>query len=143
MHLEDKIKLTGGCAGISLPWKRPHRPGGCVLALVFVAGDRVPDRADLQSDQVVESVTPVGSGGQPEPATGRDLFDRMLERRGGHVVAFVRDHQPIPGGELGNVIAAGQGLQGKDVDSAADLRAGGPRLHGQLAGRPREWGHRR
>jgi len=35
----------------------------------------VPDRANLQGDQVVKLVTPVGGGGQAEPAPTRDLLD--------------------------------------------------------------------
>lgn len=52
----------------------------------------VPDRTELQGDEVVELVPPAGSGGQPDPATGRDLPDRVLERGGRHMVAFVDHH---------------------------------------------------
>ena len=41
---------------------------------------------------------------------------------GRDVVALVRDDQPVPGGELGDVVAAGQGLQCDDVDGAVQLR---------------------
>jgi hypothetical protein len=37
------------------------------------------------------------------------------------VVAFIGDDQPVPGGQLSDVVAAGQGLQGDDVDSSAQL----------------------
>jgi hypothetical protein len=66
--------------------------------------------------------------GQPEPAPGWDLLDGMLERRCWDVVAFVRDHQPVPGGEGWDVFAAGQGLQGDDVDDSFDLRAASAEL---------------
>src|SRR3712207_9432199 len=44
----------------------------------------------LERDQVVELVTAVGGGGQPEPPTGGDLVDGMFERRCRDVVAFIR-----------------------------------------------------
>jgi hypothetical protein len=37
------------------------------------------------------------------------------------MVAFVGDHQPIPGSELGDVIPPGQGLESNDVNGPADL----------------------
>jgi hypothetical protein len=87
-----------------------------------VAGraDGVPGLTDLPGDQIVELVAPVGRGCQPEPATGRDLPDGVGERRRWDMVAFVGDHQAIPGGQLGNVSAPGQGLQRGDVDPAAE-----------------------
>jgi hypothetical protein len=48
--------------------------------VVVVSCDGVPDRPDLESDQVIELVAAVGSGGQAKPAPGRDLLDRVLER---------------------------------------------------------------
>jgi hypothetical protein len=59
----------------------------------WVAGkcDGVPNWSHLHGDQVVEPVAAVWGGGQPEPAPGRDLLDRVLERRGRDVVAFVGD----------------------------------------------------
>jgi hypothetical protein len=63
-----------------------------------------------------ELVTPVGRGGQAEPAAGADLADRVLERRGRDVVALVDDHEPAAGGDFADVVAAGQRLQGRDVD---------------------------
>jgi hypothetical protein len=51
----------------------------------------VPDWANLQGDQVVKLVASVGGGRQAEPAPGRDLLDRVLERRRRDVVAFVGD----------------------------------------------------
>ena len=53
--------------------------------------DGVPNWSHLHGDQVVELVAAVWGGGQPEPAPGRDLLDRVLERRGRDVVAFVGD----------------------------------------------------
>ena len=100
---------AGGAAG-----QHVHAVGG-----LPGGGDGVPDRADLHADQVIELVAPVGGGGQPEPSPRRDLPDRVLERGGRDVVALVRDDQAVPGGELGDVVAAGQGLQGDDVDGAA------------------------
>jgi hypothetical protein len=62
------------------------------------SGDGVPDRAEVQGDQVVELVPAVRSGGQPEPAPRRDLLDRVLERRGRDVVALIGDDQPVAAG---------------------------------------------
>jgi hypothetical protein len=40
------------------------------------------------------------------------------------MVALVRDDQPVPGGKTGDVVTAGQGLQGDDVDGAAQWLTG-------------------
>lgn len=80
-------------------------------------------RSQLQSDQVVELVAPVGGRGEPEPAAGRDLFDGVCEPGRGNVVAFVDDDEAVIGGENGDVVAAGEGLQHRHVYGAADLRA--------------------
>jgi hypothetical protein len=93
-------------------------------------GDGVPDRADLHADQVVELVAPVGGGGQPEPPPGGDLPDGVLERGGRDVVAFIGHDQPVPGGQLRDVVAAGQGLEGNDVDGAAELGPAAAELPG-------------
>lgn len=45
--------------------------------MVVVSRDGVPDRPDLESDQVIELVAAVGSGGQAKPAPGRDLLDHV------------------------------------------------------------------
>jgi hypothetical protein len=65
-----------------------------------------------------------------EPAPCRDLPDGILEGGSRHVVALVRDDQPVPGGESGDVVAAGQGLQGDDVDGAAQLCPAAAELSG-------------
>jgi hypothetical protein len=52
----------------------------------------VPDRAELEGDEVIELVAAVGGGGQAEPSAGWDLPDRVLERCGWDVVAFVDYH---------------------------------------------------
>ena len=90
----------------------------------------MPDRSDLHSDQVIELVAAVRGGGQPEPAPCRDLLDRMLERSGRDVMAFVGDDQAVPGGQLRDVVAAGQGLQGDDIDRAAQLGPAAAELPG-------------
>jgi hypothetical protein len=95
----------------------------CIPAAVDVGGDGVPDRADLEVGQVVELVAPVGGGGQAEPAAGGDLLDRVLERRRRDMMAFVGDDQAIARGERADVLVAGQGLQGGDVDGPAELAA--------------------
>jgi len=74
-------------------------------------GEGVPNRADLHADEVIELVPPVRGGSQSKPPPCADLPDRVLERRGRDVVALVRDDQPVPGGEVGDVVTAGQGLQ--------------------------------
>jgi hypothetical protein len=51
----------------------------------------------------------------------RDLPDRVLERGGRDVMAIVGDDQAVPGGQLRDVIAAAQGLQGDHIDGAAQL----------------------
>src|SRR5215510_3881803 len=108
-------------------WRRARRgtrypgPGEC---------DGVPDRPHLHSDQVVELVAAVRGGGEPEPAPCRDLLDRVLERGGRDVVAFVGDDQAVPGGQLRDILAAGQGLQGDDIDGAAQLGPAAAELPG-------------
>jgi hypothetical protein len=47
------------------------------LAAASGVRDRLPDRANLQGDQVVKLVPLVWSGSQAEPAPGRDLLDRV------------------------------------------------------------------
>src|SRR5262249_59924993 len=81
-------------------------------------------------DEVVELVAPVRGGGQAEPAPYRDLLDGILEGGSWHVVTLVRNDQPVPGGETSDVIATGQGLQGDDVDGAAQLRPAAAELPG-------------
>ena len=79
------------------------------------------DRAELEADQVVEAVAPVGRGGQPEPVARGDGADRGLERGCRDVVALV-DNDLAVGAELvGEVVAAGEGLQSGDVDDAGEL----------------------
>jgi hypothetical protein len=46
------------------------------------------------------------------------------------VVALIGDDQPVPGGELRDVVAAGQGLQCGDVDGAAQLHRAAAELTG-------------
>jgi len=79
------------------------RPAGAQKRVLAgcVAGecDGVPDRSHLHSDQVVELVAAVRGGGQPEPALCRDLLDRVLERGGRDVMAFVGDDKAVPGGQ--------------------------------------------
>jgi hypothetical protein len=84
---------------------------------------RVPNRPGLQRDEIVELVSPIGGGRQAEPASRRDLSDRVLERRGGDVVTFVDHHQPVPASQRCDVLAVGKGLQRRDVDGAPGLRA--------------------
>ncbi len=100
-------------------------------------GDGMPYGADLLRDQVVELVATVRRGGQPEPAARRDLLDDILERRGRNVVAFIGDDQPISRSERSDVVTAGEGLQGKDVDRPPDPRPPTAKLaglHAQQAG---------
>ncbi len=102
-------------------------------------GHGVPDRADLQRDEVVELVAPVRGGGQAEPAARRDLPDDLLERRGRNMVTFIGDDQPVSGGQRRDIVAAGQGLQSHDVNRPLHLRpptAKLARLHTQQAGDP-------
>ena len=55
---------------------------------------------------------------------------RYGERGGRDVMAFVGDDKAVPGGQLRDVIAAGQGLQGDDVDGAAQLGPAAAELPG-------------
>jgi hypothetical protein len=57
----------------------------------------------------------------------------VLERCRRDVVALVGDRQPIPGGELGDAVAACQRLEGEDVDDPADLGAAATKLAGRHA----------
>ena len=54
----------------------------------------------------------------------------MDERGGRDVMAFVVGDQAVPGGQLGDVVAAGQGLQGDDIDRAAQLGPAAAELPG-------------
>jgi hypothetical protein len=83
------------------------------------AAHGVADGAKVQADEVVEFVAPVGGGGQAQPAAGGDLFDGVGEGGRRHVVAFVGDDEAVASGELGDVLTAGEGLQGDDVDAPA------------------------
>ena len=65
---------------------------------------------------------------RPEPPLRADLPHRVLERRGRDVMALVDDHEPVAGGQLGEVVAAGQRLERRDVDRAAHLRAAAAEL---------------
>ena len=75
-------------------------------------------------------------GGQTESAPYRDLPDGIGEGWGGDVVAFICDHEAVPGGKAGDVVAAGQGLQGDDVDGAAQLCPAAAELPGLDAEEP-------
>src|SRR4051794_41889759 len=100
-------------------------------------GDGVAERAELQTDEVIELVTAVGSGGEPEPVSGRDLLDRVLECRSWDVMALVHDDLPVVGDEVSCVLAPGQRLQHHDVDRAVSFRAATtdlPRLHPEKRG---------
>ena len=90
-------------------------------------GHQAPEIVQIK---VVELVAPVGGGGQPEPPPSGDLPDGVLERGGRDVVALIGDDQPIPGGQRRDVVAAGQGLQGDDVDSSAELGPAAAELPG-------------
>jgi hypothetical protein len=90
----------------------------------------VPYRTYLHGAQVVELVAAVRGGGQAEPAVCRDRLDRVLERGGRDLVAFVGDDQAVPGDQFRDVVSAGQGLQGDDVDGAAELGPAAAELPG-------------
>lgn len=131
-----------GVSGVAVPGrvKVEHRDWACARNAVqqrgnavgglAEAGDGMPDWAYLHGDEVIELVAPVRGSGQAEPAQYRDLLDRILKGGRWYVVALVCDDQPIPGGETGDVVAAGQGLQGDHVDSAARLRPAAAELPG-------------
>jgi hypothetical protein len=90
----------------------------------------VADGAELEADEVIELVAAVWGGGQAEPAAGRDLLDGVLKRGGRHVMAFVDDYKAVAGRECGDVVAAGQGLEGGDVDGSAGFGAPAAALAG-------------
>ena len=85
---------------------------------------------ELQRDQLVELVATVGRSGEAEPSPRWDLRDGVFVRRGGDVVTFVYDDEPVPGGEVGDIVGAGQALQGRDVDCAFGLGAPAAALSG-------------
>ena len=64
------------------------------------------------------------------PAPDRDLLDGVLEGGSWHVVALVGDDQAVSGGEISDIVTAGQGLQGDHVDGAAQLRPAAAKLPG-------------
>ncbi len=73
-------------------------------------------RSYLHGDQVVELVAAARSGSQPEPAPCRDLLDRVLERGGRDVMAFVGDDKAVPGGQLRDVVKGREQLVGVSGD---------------------------
>ena len=120
-----------GAADGQVKLQRSGRRATCCQPRVSAGiTDGVPDGTDLQRDQVVKLVAPVRGGRQAEPAPGRDLLDGVLERCRRDMVAFIRDHQPIPGSELGDVIPPRQGLESDDVDDPADLGTAAAELAG-------------
>ena len=84
-------------------------------------GDGISARTDLHGYEVVELVSRVRGGGQAKPAPDRDLLNGVREGGSWHVVALVGDYQPVSGGETGDIVPAGQGLQSDHVDGAAQL----------------------
>jgi hypothetical protein len=106
------VQHRGGPAGA---WKR------VLAASVADECDGVPDRSHLHGDQVVEFVAAVRGGGQPQPSPCGDLLDRVLECGGRDMVALVSDDETVPGGQFRDVVAAGGGLQGDDIDGTAQL----------------------
>ena len=103
MHHEATLWAT-------LAGKLGDLPLGCRLGC-----DGVPDRAELQGNQVVEAVTTVRGGGQSEPTASRDLLDDVLEGCRRDVVALVDHDEPVSGSQLGDVVAPGEGLQHRHV----------------------------
>jgi hypothetical protein len=65
----------------------------------------VPDRAQLQRDQIIELVAPVRSRGQPEPPPGRDLADGVLERHRREVMTLVYHDEAVSGGQGRQIVA--------------------------------------
>ena len=118
------VHVQHGCRPAGRAWRRDlgQREGVAVSVVPFAwMGDGVPGLPDLPGDEVVELVAPVRGGRQAEPAAGRDLLDGILEGRRRDVVAFVSDYQAVTRGQLADIGAAGQGLQGDDVDGPAEL----------------------
>ena len=60
----------------------------------------------------------------------------QLECGGRDVMAFVGDDQAVPGGQLRDVAAAGKGLQGDNIDGAAQPGAAAAELPGFDAKEP-------
>jgi hypothetical protein len=81
----------------------------------------VADRAELEADQVVEAVAPVGRGGEPDPAARRDGADGGLERGCRDVVALIDDDLAVGAELVGEVGSAGECLQRGDVDDSGEL----------------------
>lgn len=79
----------------------------------------VPDRAQLQGDQIVELIAPVGGRGQPQPPPSRHLPHRVLERSSRNVMALVHYDEAVARGQLRKVVTPRQGLQRHDIDGAA------------------------
>ena len=90
----------------------------------------VSDWAQLEPDEVVESVPAVGGGGEPEPVAGRDCAHRGLEPGGGYVVALVDDDEAVAAEQLGEVVTSREGLQRCHIDGAGELRASATELAG-------------
>ena len=111
----------GGPAGARQRVLAGCAPGQC---------DGVPDRSHLHGDQVVKLVAAVRGGGQPEPAPCRDLFDRVLERGGRDVMAFVGDDKAGTRRSALGRRHGGTGLQGDDIDGAAQLGPAAAELPG-------------
>ena len=78
-------------------------------------GQGVADRSELPGDEFTESVAAGGCRGEPEPELGADAFDRVVIDGCREMVTFVDDDVPVALGELGDVVASGQGWQHRDV----------------------------
>lgn len=94
---------------------RPHFIGRCI-------DQRVSDRAALGEKQFLQPVLAFRGRGKSINPAARARFQYHLERRGGHVMAFVDDHHPVAGQRCRKIFHANQGRQHGNVESAREPR---------------------
>jgi hypothetical protein len=79
-------------------------------------------------EDAFEAVTSAGSRSEADPAPVRCRTDATLEGHCRQVVAFVDDDQPVAVEDFGGVVAAGQCLEGDEVDDPAAAGPSGAEL---------------
>jgi hypothetical protein len=77
---------------------------------------------ELVVDEIFESVPSLRRGGQPEPMLRGYPVQHIGERRGGNMVTFVDNNEPVPGGDLIDVRPPCQRRQQRNVNDPGRFR---------------------
>jgi hypothetical protein len=84
--------------------------------------DRVAMGPELMVDEIFESVPSLRGGRQPEPVLRGYSVQHIGESRGGNMVAFVDNSEPVPGGDLIDVRPPCQRGQQRNVNDTSRSR---------------------